>query len=334
MNDFNKREYQTIVLGALLHDVGKMLQRGSFGSLDTKGQHPQVSSDFVSAFKVFFSKFVDFDLFKTLVQRHHENPHHFKENLLCQNAPEEYKALSYLVSRADNYSSSERGEKAETYQDFKATPMVSIFSRIKLNKELPEQFKYRLKPLMPDAFPERFDVYRDEEFNNHLQGFGTEFKSFVNTKQNDFDVMFTNLMTTLMKHAWCIPSNTQEEIPDVSLFDHLKTTCAIAACLYQYHSPNFKESEIKDDKTEKFILLVGDLSGIQNYIFNITHIGAGGVAKRLRARSFQLNLMSEIISHKILHAFNLPLANMLMASGGKFYILLPNIKDAADRVML
>ncbi|MBI3583950.1 MAG: type III-A CRISPR-associated protein Cas10/Csm1 [Nitrospinae bacterium] len=334
MNEKQKREYYTVILGALLHDVGKMLQRGSFGSLDTKGQHPQVSSDFVSAFKEFFSKFVDFDLFKTLVQRHHEDPRYFKENLLCQNAPEEYKALSYLVSRADNYSSSERGEKAETYQDFKATPMVSIFSRIKLNKDMPEQHRYRLNPLMPkNAFPEKFNKYEDNEVNKHLQSFGKEFKQLVeDVKQADFDAIFSNILTILMQYSWCIPSNTQEDIPDVSLYDHLKTTCAIAACLYQYHSQNFKEGEIKDDKTKKFILLVGDLSGIQNYIFNITHIGAGGVAKRLRARSFQLNMMSEIISHKILHAFNLPLANMLMASGGKFYMLLPNTKNTADKI--
>lgn len=145
--------------------------------------------------------------------------------------------------------------------------------------------------------------------------------------------MFSNILTILTKYAWCIPSNTQEEIPDVSLFDHLKTSCAIAACLYQYHYPDFKEGEIKEDKTDKFLLLVGDLSGIQNYIFNITHIGAGGVAKRLRARSFQLNIISEIISHKILHAFNLPLANILMVSGGKFYILLPKIKNSYEKIM-
>lgn len=136
-----------------------------------------------------------------------------------------------------------------------------------------------------------------------------------------------------MQYTWCIPSNTQEKIPDVSLFDHLKTTCAIAACLYQYHSPDFKENEIKNDKIEKFILLVGYLSGIQNYIFDITHIGAGGVSKRLRARSFQINILSEIVSHKFLHAFSLPLANILMSSGGKFYLLLPDIGDADKKIM-
>lgn len=333
MDEINRKEYQTVILGALLHDVGKMLQRGNFGTLDTNGKHPQVSSVFVNAFKEFFSRFVDFGLLQTLVQRHHEDSR-LGDEFICQNAPEEYRALSYLVSRADNYSSSERGDKSEDYQDFKLTPMLSVFSRIKLNKDLSDKLRYRLKPLMPAAaFPKKFDKYNDGEYNDHLQAFGDEFKDFIqNTKHSDFNTMLTNVMTILMKYAWCIPSNTQEDMPDVSLFDHLKTTCAIAACLYQYHHPLFKEREIKDDSADKFILLVGDLSGIQNYIFNITHIGAGGVAKRLRARSFQLNMISEIISHKILQAFNLPLSNILMVSGGKFYMLLPNTQDAADKI--
>ncbi|MBI4847718.1 MAG: type III-A CRISPR-associated protein Cas10/Csm1 [Nitrospirae bacterium] len=336
MKDFNQKEYQTVILGALLHDVGKMLQRGNFRSLDTKGKHPQVSSVFVSAFKDFFSRFVDVDLLQTLVQRHHEDSR-LGENLICQNAPEKYRALSYLVSRADNYSSSERGEKAEDYQDFKSVPLVSIFSRIDIGKALPEKLRYRAKPLNPEeTFPEKFDEYDSDELNNHLQYFGEEFSMLVkdaeHTTQGDFYNMFANIFTILMRYTWCIPSNTQEEIPDVSLFDHLKTTCAIAACLYQYHFPDLKESEIKNDKTDKFILLVSDLSGIQNYIFNVTHIGAGGVAKRLRARSFQINLLSEIVSHKILHVFNLPLANILMSSGGKFYILLPNVGDGNSRI--
>lgn len=337
MTDFNQKEYQAVILGALLHDVGKMLQRGSFGSLDTKGQHPQVSSDFVSAFKDFFSQFVDADLLRNLVQRHHENPS-FKDDLLCQNAPEEYRALSYLVSRADNYSSSERGKRSDDYQDYKETPMMSIFSRIKLDKEPPKSHRYHPNILAPEnAFPEEFDLYEANELNSHLQKFGEDFrkieKDAKKSNLHDFDAMFSNILTILAKYAWCIPSNTQEEIPDVSLFDHLKTTCAIAACLYQYHSPTFKEEEIKEDKTDKFLLLVGDLSGIQKYIFNITHIGAGGVAKRLRARSFQLNIISEIISHKILHAFSLPLANILMGSGGKFYILLPNLRDSYEKIV-
>lgn len=333
MEILNQREYRTVILAALLHDVGKMLQRGSFGALDTTGKHPHVSSVFIGAFKDFFSRFVDFELFQALVQRHHEDPRLGSE-LICQNAPEKYKPLCYLVSQADNYSSSERGKKAESYQDYKLTPLVSVFNRINIGKEIPKNLKYRLNILSPEkAFPEDFEVYAADEFNSHLENFGEDFKKFDKTlKGSDFDTLISNLLTLLLKYTWCIPSNTQEQTPDISLFDHLKTTCAITACLYQYHAPHFVESEIKNHEAEKFVLLVGDLSGIQNYIFDITHVGAGGVAKRLRARSFQVNIFSEIISHKILHAFDLPLANILMSSGGKFYILLPNINDTAERI--
>ncbi|MBF0520258.1 MAG: type III-A CRISPR-associated protein Cas10/Csm1, partial [Nitrospirae bacterium] len=340
MAEFDQIEYQTVLLGALLHDVGKMLQRGSFGELDTAGKHPLVSSHFVSAFKSFFSSISKFNLLQNIVQRHHEDQRFFGAALICQNAPEEYKALCYLVSRADNYSSSERGKNAEDYHNYKSVPLVSIFSRINIGKTMPEKLKYHPIPLNPEyTFPEKFEDYKPDELNNHLKSFGEEFKLLLCNNEKgygeiDFEKVFVNIFTILMRYSWCIPSNTQEDVPDVSLFDHLKTTCAIAACLYQYHYhySSLEIGEIKKDKQKKFILLAGDLSGIQNYIFNISHIGAGGVAKRLRARSFQLVMLSEIVSHKIIHAVNLPITNILMSSGGKFYILLPNIPKAIDSI--
>jgi len=43
MADAERKEYQTVVLAALLHDIGKALMRGDFGSgLRIEGQHPQV----------------------------------------------------------------------------------------------------------------------------------------------------------------------------------------------------------------------------------------------------------------------------------------------------
>src|SRR5262249_30185833 len=114
------------------------------------------------------------------------------------------------------------------------------------------------------------------------------------------------------------------------LYDHLRVTSAIAACLYQFHARRaaLTDKEVARQDQTRCLLLVGDISGIQDYIFGISTIGAGGVAKRLRARSFYVQLLVDTAGLRVLRAFALPLANLLMAAGGKFYLLLPHLPDA------
>jgi len=71
----DNREYQTVVLAGLLHDIGKLLQRGTFGAIDIKGKHPTISANFVSAFTDVFNPICDVTLLRTLVQKHHESPY-------------------------------------------------------------------------------------------------------------------------------------------------------------------------------------------------------------------------------------------------------------------
>ena len=59
------KEYQTVVLAALLHDVGKLLGRGRFALLE-RGQHPQFSATFVSANLGIFSPVCDVLLLREL----------------------------------------------------------------------------------------------------------------------------------------------------------------------------------------------------------------------------------------------------------------------------
>jgi CRISPR-associated protein Csm1 len=125
-----------------------------------------------------------------------------------------------------------------------------------------------------------------------------------------------DFMTSLLwKYCWCIPSAVYKHEPDISLFDHLKTTAAIAGCLCSYEidagvNPLTTESEA-------FCLIGGDISGIQNFIFDVL-TQQGKVAKRLRARSLYTQLVSEIASHKVLQTFDLPLCNILSSAGGNF----------------
>src|SRR5262245_29370223 len=130
-----RREYQTVVLAGLLHDIGKYLQRGDFGGM-VAGQHPQVGANFVGAWSEEFSRSVDAELLRTLVQRHHESSR-FPDALRVETLTDpRVRSLARLVSRADNLASSERvpREFSHPRQPFRTTGLVPIFDRVELTR--------------------------------------------------------------------------------------------------------------------------------------------------------------------------------------------------------
>ena len=157
----------------------------------------------------------------------------------------------------------------------------------------------------------------------------------INLDEPNFDKFYNTLHSIFEKYLWCLPCHTHPAIADISIFDHLKSSSAIAACLYLYHlsKDSFKSKAIDNDDEKKFLLVGGDLSGIQNYIYQISAIaGEGGVAKRLRARSFYISALMEVIIIKILKALDLPISCNMVSAGGKFIILAPNIQSVKDRL--
>lgn len=90
-------EYGTVLLAALLHDIGKFLQKGDFPALPhLQGRHPMVSAEFVTARRAFFSGICDADLLRELVQRHHEGAD-FPAELQAQKAPARIRHLACLL---------------------------------------------------------------------------------------------------------------------------------------------------------------------------------------------------------------------------------------------
>ena len=92
-----------------------------------------------------------------------------------------------------------------------------------------------------------------------------------------------------------MPSAAYVDHPDISLFDHLKTTSALATCLYYYS----QENEFKfTDKEDAYLIVNGDISGIQKFIYKISspQEAQKGMSKRLRGRSLYLNqLMTPLL---------------------------------------
>lgn len=194
--------------------------------------------------------------------------------------------------------------------------LQSIFSTISLSGEVKvENKRYRLGELNTEnIFPNNTTQYSSKEIDEVVERFLSEVKEI---KAQEFRVLYSNILDIAKKYLWAVPLTSGDTI--VSLYDYIKSSVAIALALYG-----------KSDLDEELLLIAGDISGIQKYIYGLE--STEGVAKRLRARSFFIKLISDVISYKMIESLGLSLANIIISSGGKFYILAPNNKEVVEKV--
>jgi CRISPR-associated protein Csm1 len=347
-----------IYLAALLHDIGKFYQRADESSIakskflendiknlenifcpedkKIKGKRThkhilwtaQFIKDFELHLKGFFNKETDssIDVLLRLSAIHH-NPSGNEINEL-------------IIQKADHYSSgADRSVFEDDWKDeleqnswdsFKKIRMRSIFEGISLknnNSEVWEtEYKNRLSLNELQLTEKFFKHETKDEIPNYLElwrKFITEVK-FIQT--SSFKTFSETLLFLLEKYTSRIPSSTQH-LPDVSLYDHSKTTAAFAVCLYDYILFNKNSFPLSTDKP--FLLLGGDLSGIQKFIYGII---ARGAAKNLKGRSYYLQLLIDNIVTQLIKELNLFNANVIYKSGGGFYIIAPNTKEVVNLI--
>lgn len=335
-----EKSLHSIQLAGLLHDIGTFIQYSSSTENGGESKHPNISRDFILCYKDVFSQYVDDSVLVELVQRHHENPL-FPKELLAQEASPGNRQLCLLLSQANSMSSLEHDEEDDSFRDYKDTPLSSIFAQLQLydEKARPVPKVYRPLPLKPkDAFPyedKSLDKTYSKELSVLVENFKKDFSQLADeSRELQFETFFSRLTALLQKYTWPVPSNTQEKNHDISLYDHLKTTSAIAAALYLYHQEkdDFADESMCNLNENKFRLVVGDLSGIQSFIFSGLAKTSKGAAKSLRARSFILSSIGEVVTYRILKEFGLNKVNVLMSSGGNFHLLLPNLEDSESRI--
>ncbi len=133
------------------------------------------------------------------------------------------------------------------------------------------------------------------------------------------EVNLGSLLFFCKKYLWCVP--VSESLPDVSVYEYARLKAARKFCEYRWGEE--RSQQAISDSEECYLLISGDLSGIQNYIYNIGHRGA---SKALKGRSFYLQQILESIAFSLLKALDLPETNLLFVSGGKFLLLAPNVQ--------
>ncbi len=310
---FDEKEYHAVVLGALLHDIGKFVQRAQKKPTIQDHSHwgdEWFQNNLAEKLTTLFDE-KEKQIVRSAIANHHEH--------------EQYISLADAISAGMDRTAValDEEEKGDPFTD----RLISIFSKVSISDK-PKVEKYnRFAPLgrgqLKEIFPVDEKKCSQKEYSELLEGFEKEIK-MSNFDQLTAEKLINFLHFLTWKYCWCIPSATYNVEPDVPLFDHLKTTAAIAGCLYLYRKENPNAN--LDIKGETLCLIGGDISGIQTYIFDVL-TQQGKVAKRLRARSLFVQLISEIASHKVLHAFRLPLCNLILSAGGNFYILAPNLRD-------
>lgn len=303
-----------IYMSGFMHDIGKFLERSKVEKVNDEFEkvdhgHPKYSAQLLAALQKgkIFSQYSD-NLVDSVL--YHHQPRNKYEK---------------MIQLADWLSSSERRKDEEETGRYYRTPLEAIFANIfKGENDKSEKLEaYELNKLaLNQIFPRKDAAVNEHNYRRLTEDFKREIG------QIDTEEKFYYLME---KYLWSVPAQTYKNRPDVSLFDHAKTTAAIALCLFDQEAEgNFNPESIrsvedlKSYKEDQLLLISGDLSGIQDFIFEIASKGA---AKSLKGRSVYLDLISKVVTRYILKELNLKKANLLYNGGGNFYILAPAVKE-------
>lgn len=350
-----------IGLAGLMHDMGKFVQNG----LDISKKYRVDNADLYQPFRdnhhthqhaLYTAAFIELlaDLLpKELNSADWGDGDSFINLAAGHHRPET--PMQWVISLADRISSGQDRatfEKGESigFQEYRRTRLLPLFEQINLDGDtVPESldefgWRYPLECVSADSiFPQPVDSDMDlqaakEEYLRLYEQFLSRLRQLKN-RENSLDLWAQHFDSLLHSFTSHIPAaRVGNVVPDVSLYDHAKTTAALAVAQYLYHyemgTLNVKDVCNNEDEP-RFLLISGDFFGIQDFIFS-----AGGEttefrSKLLRGRSFCVSIFSELAADMVCRALGLPFLSVMLNAAGKFTVLAPNTeatREGIDRV--
>lgn len=311
-----------LVLGGLLHDIGKVIYRQG-------GDRKRHS---LSGYEFLKNEIpIDDEELLDCIRYHHGDA--------LEAANPDRDSLAYIVYIADKIVSAadRRQEESEDAGFERSMPLQSVFNILNRNQE-----ELYYAPVTLDAkeginypgtekreFDEHFYAKVKESLTENLRGLDWKrAQEYINS-----------LLEALEANLSYVPSSAAKgEMADISLFDHLKLTAAVASCIFRYTEEkeitDYREKLFQNGKEfyaeQAFFLYSMDISGIQDFIYTIVNQNA------LRARSFYLEIMMEHMIDCLLQEVHLSRANLIYSGGGHCYILMPNTevtKNVVEKYM-
>ncbi|MGC9400664.1 MAG: type III-A CRISPR-associated protein Cas10/Csm1 [Anaerolineae bacterium] len=237
---------------------------------------------------------------------------------------EERARLTHLAVLADGLAA---GVSKRAMRDA-PQPLRSVFCGLTLENTPPSDYSWPVQPLALEEsviFPQAAERPSATSFKVALHDLWTAFKEDAEqlAQTHGYHAQLApyleSLLLLLRRYTWCIPSINGNAAPDVSFYDHSRMAAALMVCLDSLKTPPVLHLDEAPQCTEDVALLVGgDLSGVQAFIYTITSRGAAGA---LRGRSFYLQLLTEAIVRYLLRQLELPFTNLIYQGGGSFYLL-------------
>ena len=303
-----------LVIGSLLHDIGKVLYRQG----SDRRKHSETGYEFLKD-----EVGIRQEEILNCVRFHHGDA--------LREARIPTGSLAYLVYIADNIASAaDRREQEDGEAGFEIhTPLQPVFNILNGNNGKMYYSPGILNVESSVNYPvSEKRLYTDEQYKEIIRNISDNLKGIEWTEE-----YLNSLLEVMEANLSYVPSSTSKsELPDISLFDHVKLTAAIASWIQSYAEEqgltDYREAFYRDSKKfyqEKAFLLASlDMSGIQAFIYTISTRNA---LRTLRARSFYLEIMMEHITDELLMKCGLSRANLIYSGGGHCYLLLPNTEE-------
>lgn len=304
-----------LAAGSLLHDIGKILYRYHDGR-----NHSVSGYEFLKECGI-----DDPDILESV---------HYHHASLLSGAGISKNSLAYITYWADNVAAGADRRDVEMLEEIesgggrfdKYVPLDSIFNLMNGNNG---SKTYALDFLHDDG---RINMPSDDAKSADSVLYGKIKGNIIEgLKAIELSGQYINsLLGVLEANLTYVPSSTDTtQIKDISLYDHMKITAAVAGCVYIWLKDNQKCDycevlfrNAKKTYREKIFLLYGlDTSGIQKYIYKVA---SDDVLKLLRAKSFYLEMLLQDVTDELLERVGLTRANLIYSGGGHAYLLLPN----------
>ena len=307
----NMSKDQKTIIAALLHDIGKIAER--FGK---RGNHAELTKKILEEFD---------DELAEIAYGHHSSG---KLNTLSK-VRKELRKYAEIVCKADNVSAgieresvSKSSLKEWASRNRKERPILSILSTIDVGKGNSTEKYFYVRELSLEPY-----YLRPKSIEEAGVDYGFYYKLVEDLRRVfDSEMSFEKLLFTisnvLKRYTFFVPADTFERedgtipIPDTSLYEHLRLTSMFACTMLV--------------NERKFLLVRGDVSGLQKFIAKISSKKA---LRFLKGRSFFLELLTLAAAFRICKELGIPPTQILSATAGNFTIIAPANDETKNKLL-